>query len=145
MKTCQSLWTVMRLAHDLARAYLPTFRNKFSRHDFTLAQLFACMMLREHIKLTYRRLVALLNDNDWCDRMGMLRVPSTATLCRAFRFIIEPRNLHDALDVLIAAANHAGITGKTLAIDTTFTTHTTLLGTTSTADRSTPGVIKSLF
>jgi hypothetical protein len=52
MKTCQSPWTVMRLAHDLASAYLPTFRNKFSRHDFTLAQLFACLVLREHMKLT---------------------------------------------------------------------------------------------
>ena len=114
----------MRLAHDLALAYLPTFRNKFSRQDFTLAQLFACLVLREHMKLTYRRLVALLSDNDWCNRLGMSRVPSTATLCRAFHVMLEPRNLHDALDVLIQAANHAGLTGKTLAIDSTmYDTH----------------------
>lgn len=36
----------MRLAHDLASDYLPAFRNKFSRQDFTLAQLFACLVLR---------------------------------------------------------------------------------------------------
>jgi len=114
----------MRLAHDLALAYLPTFRNKFSRQDFTLAQLFACLVLREHMKLTYRRIVALLNDNDWCQRLGMARVPSTATLCRAFKHIIEPRNLHDALDVLIDAAKRAGLLGKTLAIDSTmYDTH----------------------
>lgn len=102
----------MKLAYDLALAYLPTFRNKFSRHDFTLAQLFACLVLREHMKLTYRRLVALLKDNDWCQRLGMTRVPSTATLCRAFQHIVEPRNLHDALDVLIDAAKRAGLTGR---------------------------------
>ena len=114
----------MRLAHDLASAYLPAFRNKFSRHDFTLAQLFACLVLREHMKLTYRRLVALLNDNDWCRRLGMTRVPSTATLCRAFAHLVEPRNLHDALDVLIDAAKRMGLTGKTLAIDSTlYDTH----------------------
>lgn len=114
----------MKLAHELACAYLPTFRNKFSRHDFTLAQLFACLVLREHMKLTYRRLVALLNDNDWCERLGMTCVPSTATLCRAFHFIIDPRNLHDALDILIAAAKRAGLTGEVLAIDSTmYDTH----------------------
>jgi len=114
----------MKLAHDLALACLPTFRNKFSRHDFTLAQLFACLVLREHMKLTYRRLVALLNDNRWCKRLGMDRVPSTATLCRAFACLIEPRNLHDALDVLIELANRVGLTGRTLTIDSTlYDTH----------------------
>lgn len=114
----------MRLAHDLALAYLPTFRNKFSRHDFTLAQLFAYLVLRGHMKLTYRRLVALLKDSDRCQRLGMIRVPSTATLCRAFHSLIEPRNLHDALDVLITAGKHAGLTGKTLAIGSTmYDTH----------------------
>lgn len=114
----------MRLARDLALAYLPTFRNKFSRHDFTLAQLFACLVLREHMKLTYRRLVFLLKDNDWCQRLGMTRVPSTATLCRAFKHIVEPRNLYEAMDLLVDLANRMGMTGKTLAIDSTlYDTH----------------------
>lgn len=114
----------MRLAHDLALAYLPNFRNKFSRQDFTLAQLFACLVLREHMKLTYRRLVALLRDTDWCARLGMTRVPSTATLCRAFGFIIEPRNLYQAMDLLIDVANRMQLTGDTLAIDSTlYDTH----------------------
>ena len=114
----------MRLGHDLASAYLPAFRSKFSRQDFTLAQLCACLVLREHMKLTYRRLVALLHDSDWCQRLGMTRVPSTAALCRAFKHIIEPRNLHDALDVLIDAAKRADMVGDTLAIDSTmYDTH----------------------
>lgn len=114
----------MRLAHDLARAYLPTFRHKFSRQDFTLAQLFACLVLREHMKLTYRRLVGLLRDTDWCQRLGMDRVPSIATLCRAFAFLIEPRNLYDAMDLIIDLSNRMGLTGQVLAIDSTlYDTH----------------------
>lgn len=114
----------MKLAHDLALAYLPTFRNKFSRQDFTLAQLFACLVLREHMKLTYRRTVAMLNDTDWCQRLGMSKVPSTATLCRVFDYLIEPRNLHDALDLLIALGKRLDLTGDTLAIDSTlYDTH----------------------
>ena len=55
----------MKLAHDLALVLLPSFRSKVSRQDFTLAQLFACLVLREHMKLTYRRTVAVLKDNAW--------------------------------------------------------------------------------
>lgn len=114
----------MRLAHDLALAHLPTYRNKFSRQDFTLAQLFACLVLREHMKLSYRRLVALLKDSDWCQRLGMTHEPSTATLCRAFQHIVEPRNLYDAMDLLVEVAKRTGLTGKTLAVDSTmYDTH----------------------
>jgi hypothetical protein len=124
MKTCQSPWTVMRLAHEMAEAYLPAYRNKFSRHDFTLAQLFACLVLREHMKLTYRRLVALLRDSDWCQRLGMTKVSSIAALCRAFRYLVEPRNLYEAMDLLVDLANRMGPTGPTLAIDSTlYDTH----------------------
>lgn len=114
----------MKLAHDLARACLPDFRSKFSRQDFTLAQLFACLVLREHMKLTYRRLVGMLKDCDWCLRLGMSRVPSTATLCRAFEHLMDPRNLNHALELLIERANRMGMTGDTLAIDSTmYDTH----------------------
>ena len=37
----------MRVAHEAARMVLPGYRSKFSRHDFTLAQLFACLVVRE--------------------------------------------------------------------------------------------------
>ena len=114
----------MKLAHDLALAYLPDYRNKFSRQDFTLAQLFACLVLREHMKLTYRRTQAVLKDTDWCQRLGMTKVPSTATLCRAFGYLIEPRNLHDAMDLLIELGKQLDLTGDTLAIDSTmYDTH----------------------
>jgi len=124
MKTCQSPWTVMKLAHELASAHLPGFSSKFSRHDFTLAQLFACLVLREHLRLSYRRTEALLRDCDWCHRLGMTRVPDHSTLCRAFDHIVGPRNMAHAIDLLVDAMNNAKALGQTLAIDSTmFDTH----------------------
>jgi hypothetical protein len=38
----------MRAAHALATACLPQYGDRFSRHDFTLPQLFACLVVREH-------------------------------------------------------------------------------------------------
>jgi len=48
MLTCKSPRKVMLVAYRLAKTSLPTYSNEFSRHDFTLPQLFACLVLREH-------------------------------------------------------------------------------------------------
>ena len=37
----------MRVAFCLARDVLPKYFSKFSRHDFTLPQLFACLVVKE--------------------------------------------------------------------------------------------------
>ena len=34
----------MLAAYRLAKSSLPTYSNEFSRHDFTLPQLFACLV-----------------------------------------------------------------------------------------------------
>ena len=44
----------MRVAHALASQALPKFSHKFSRHDFTLPQVFACLVVREQMRLSYR-------------------------------------------------------------------------------------------
>jgi hypothetical protein len=57
---------VLNAAYALGVASLKR-RSKFSRKDFTDAQLFACLVLREHQKKSHRGLVALLEDTpDWC-------------------------------------------------------------------------------
>src|SRR5271154_1444602 len=71
METCKSPRKVLNAAHALATACFKA-RSKFSRKDFTDAQLFACLVLREHQKKSYRGLVALLEDvPEWCRDIGM--------------------------------------------------------------------------
>lgn len=114
----------MELAHDLALACLPEFNSHYSRHDFTLAQLFACLVLREHMGLTYRKTEALLRDAGFCQRLGMKKVPDHSTLCRAYDHLIMPRGMYKALDLLTDLGQRLGLGDDTLAIDSTmYDTH----------------------
>ena len=57
----------MLVAHHLASAFLPRYTSKYSRHDFTLPQLFACLAVKELLGRTYRGAEALLRDcRHWC-------------------------------------------------------------------------------
>ena len=48
MLTRKSPRKVMLVAFHLARGVLPDHKSRFSRRDFKLPQLFACLVLREH-------------------------------------------------------------------------------------------------
>jgi hypothetical protein len=75
----------MREAHRLASRVWPTSAHPCSRHDFTLPQLFACLVVREMMKLSYRKAEALLRDAPhWLADIGMSRAPDHNTLWRAF-------------------------------------------------------------
>jgi hypothetical protein len=100
MLTCKSPRKVMRAAYRLAKASLPTYSNEFSRHDFTLPQLFACLVLREHQKKTYRGVEALIEDSaDWRADIGLKRTPSHNTLWRAFNKLVKPGVIKTMLDL----------------------------------------------
>jgi hypothetical protein len=91
METCKSPRKVLNAAYALARACLKPYPSKFSRRDFTAPQLFACLVLREHQKKSYRGVVALLKDcPHWCADIGLKKVPDANTLCRAFHALVKP-------------------------------------------------------
>ncbi len=116
----------MRQAHDLARRVWPaTYTCAWSRHDFTLPQLFACLVVREVLKLSYRKAEALLRDSPhWLAEIGMSRAPDHNTLWRAFGVLVETRRVNRMLDLfaeLFAAARllPALSAVKPLALDST--------------------------
>ena len=92
----------MREAHRLASQVWPQYSNPFSRHDFTLPQLFACLVVREMMKLSYRKTEALLRDSPhWLSAIGMTRAPDHNTLWRAFDvLLLENRRINRMLDLL---------------------------------------------
>jgi hypothetical protein len=76
MLTCKSPRKVMQVAHYLACQSLPSYSCKFSRHDFTLPQLFACLCVKELLKRSYRQAEAVLKDAEhWCHDIGMRKAP----------------------------------------------------------------------
>src|SRR3954452_25349842 len=101
MLTCKSPRKVMRAAHALGCRCLRKRSSKFSRHDFTLPQLFACLVVREHQKKSDRGVEVLLRDAEhWGHAIGMRKVPDHNTLCRAFAVRITGRRANKMLDVL---------------------------------------------
>jgi hypothetical protein len=115
----------MLAAFFLARETLPKYSNKFSRHDFTLPQLFACLVLREHQRKSYRQVEALLRDSpQWCRDIGMSKVPDHNTLCRAFHALNLGRRQCKLLDRLTQWFSISRQLGSTLAIDSSlYDTH----------------------
>src|SRR5918999_1465272 len=124
MLTCKSPRKVMRAAFRLARDALPAYSSRFSRHDFTLPQLFSCLVVKEHMGRTYRGAEALLRDCDgWLRDVGLRRAPDHNTLWRAANFLLAKCRVGRLLDAVArwaALAKVLGLSLKPLAIDSTY-------------------------
>ena len=121
MLTSKSPRKVLRLAHELARQILPDHASRFSRKDFTQAQLFACLVLREHQKKSFRGVEALLADSpQWLADIGLAKAPDHNTLDRAFGRFVKPALARSMLDLMARLARGRKLlkrtAGKPLAL-----------------------------
>ena len=120
MLTCKSPRKVLQTAWHLSHGHVPKYFNKFSRKDFTGPQLFACLVLREMMRLSYRGTEALLRDCEhWCRDIDMPKAPDHNTLWRAFDALKLGRRGRKLLDRLAGWFAIAKLLGDTLAIDAT--------------------------
>ena len=118
----------MRLAYVAAKDRLPSYASQFSRRDFTLPQLFACLVVKEQLKLSYRKAeLFLLDCPDWCAQIGLHRVPDHNTLCRAAKLLLSQQKVNHLLDLLAqwaAQAKLLRLSTHPLALDsTTYESH----------------------
>ncbi len=105
MTTSKSPRKVLKLAHDLAAEVLLPYASHFSRKDFTRPQLFACLVLREHQRKSFRGVEALLVDSpQWLADIGMAKAPDHNTLCRAFDSFMKPALARSMLDLMAELA-----------------------------------------
>ncbi|MGH9352379.1 MAG: transposase [Terriglobia bacterium] len=110
METCQSPRKVMVVAWRVGNACLPAYASRFSRRDFTLPQLFACLVLRQFYNLSYRKTEALLRDSPgWRRAIGLKKTPDHNTLCDAFDGVVQSGHLDKMLDLLADAFEKAGL------------------------------------
>jgi len=106
MITSKSPRKVLKLAHQLGREILPAYGSHFSRKDFTNAQLFACLVLREHQRKSFRGVEALLVDSpQWLADIGLSKAPDHNTLCRAFDRFMKPALARSMLDLMAKLAS----------------------------------------
>jgi hypothetical protein len=118
METSRSPWKVLREAHELARrVWREPHASPFSRHDFTRPQLFACLVVREQLKLSYRKAEALLRDTPhWLAAIGMARAPDHNTLWRAFHALVQTRRVNRMLDLMARLFAEAGLLRQLTAV-----------------------------
>jgi hypothetical protein len=64
-----------REAYAIGRSGLPTFSSKFSRKDFTQAQLFALLVLRQFFNADYRKTSKMVEE--WTDLRQVLELQTT--------------------------------------------------------------------
>jgi hypothetical protein len=122
METNRSVLQLMLQAYDLGQRIWPDYRNEFCRQDFTQPQLFACLVVREGLKLSYRRAEAFLLDvPDWLAKINLFQVPDHNTLWRAFGALLKKHRVEQALDLLSsqAADLRKELSSKPLTIDST--------------------------
>jgi hypothetical protein len=83
-KTSKSPRKVLLVAHAIAKDALPPFAHRFAPKKFTQHQFFALLVLKEHQRCDYRKVVALLAD---CPELGaaigLKKVPHFTTLQKA--------------------------------------------------------------
>lgn len=100
----------MVVAWRVGNACLPAYASRFSRRDFTLPQLFACLVLRQFYNLSYRKTEALLRDSPgWRRAIGLKKTPDHNTLCDAFDGVVQSGHLDKMLDLLADAFEKAGL------------------------------------
>ena len=88
-----------------ARAALPDYSSRFSRHDFTLAQHFACLVLKSFFRTDYRGIVAILVDlPDLCAALELKKVPHFTTLQKAHARILSFAPMNQLLDTTVHRA-----------------------------------------
>lgn len=72
---------IVKLALRLSRRHLSAYAHPRSPQRFTQPQLFACLILKAHLGVTYRRIEELLILMPAvCEAMGLQRVPRFTTL-----------------------------------------------------------------
>lgn len=73
---------------------LPAQSNKFSRKDYTLAQLLALLVLRKFFRTDYRGVATIVRE--WAElreALGLAKVPDHSTLWRVEQKLLEKGGL----------------------------------------------------
>ena len=109
MKTTKSPRRVLEYAYLIGQLVLSDYSHRYSRHDFTQPQLFACLALKEFLQLDYRKLVGLLQDaGELTAAIGLQKVPHFTTFQKAARRLLINRHAQTYLDKTIRLAQVQG-------------------------------------
>ena len=117
MKTSKSPKQVLLKAFEIGKRSLPDYAHKFSPKKFTQPKLFACLVLKEFLRLDYRKLVALLEDcPTLAEAIELHSIPHFTTFHKAAKRLLVSRHAQRLLDGTVNAARKAGKLGRRLKL-----------------------------
>ena len=98
---------VLIFAYVAAKFALPMYAHRCSPKTYTQWQFFACLVLKEFLKLDYRKLAAVLADSaDLCKAIELSKVPHFTTFQKAAQRLLRTaparRLLNTTIDVGVA-------------------------------------------
>jgi DDE family transposase len=107
--TTKSPRRVLQYAYLIGQLVLPDYSHRYSRHDFTQPQLFACLVVKEFLQLDYRKLAGLLQDaGELRVAIQLDKVPHFTTFQKAARRLLMNRHAQAYLDKTIHLAQVQG-------------------------------------
>jgi hypothetical protein len=116
-QTSKSPKRVLQVAHALGKQRLRTYSHRFSPKKFTLPQLFACLVLKEFLRLDYRKLSALLEDAPSLSAtIDLKQVPHFSTFQKAAARLLVSRRVQLLLDETVRAATQSRIMNKRVTL-----------------------------
>jgi len=87
-----------RLALKTAQQVLPIYSDLRSRHDFTQAQVFAILVLRQFFKTDYRGIIRILQEHQNIkDALGLDKLPHFTTLQKAQQRMLKKTSSRECL------------------------------------------------
>ena len=115
--TSKSPKRILQVAHAVGRRQLPEYSHRFSPKKFTLPQLFACLVLKEFLRLDYRKLSALLEDApSLAAVIGLSSVPHFSTFQKAADRLLLTKHARRLLDETVVAARRVKLLKKRVAL-----------------------------
>ena len=103
--TSKSPRRVLEEAHLVGQRVLRMYAHRYSPKKFTQPQLFACLVLKEFLRLDYRKLAALLRDAPTLAAViGLTNVPHFTTFQKAAARLLKSRRAERLLDVTVDRA-----------------------------------------
>ena len=115
--TSKSPKRILQVAHQLNKQKLRTYWHRCSPKKFTLPQLFACLVLKEFLRLDYRKLSALLADAPTlAATIGLKQVPHFSTFQKAAARLLISQRAQRLLDETIHVAQQQGVMKKKVAM-----------------------------
>lgn len=113
VRTSKSPKRVLIVAHGVARRCLPAYSHRCSPKKFTQHQLFACLVLKEFLKLDYRGTESLLLDSPSLRAAIDLRwTPDFTTLQKASRRLLTLSSVRRMLGDTLATARQMRVFKK---------------------------------